>query len=381
MINSTLRLTVRLCVVSALGFIASPASHQDVLAQSLSYTSGQPISPAFEGWEEDKDGARYFLFGYMNKNWEEELDVPIGPDNSFSPGDPDRGQPTHFLPRRNRFLFRVRVPAGFSEKDELVWTLTTHGRTTKAYASLRADYLIDDVVKASETGALGAGRSTPTVRANQPPTVRIEGPAKRTVSVGEPLTLVATIADDGIPKGRSREEFLATVARRLQANSPLAALFGGGAGSAASPASAGERPPTAAPAEQATGTAAGSQAAAAPAGAVPPALATRVFLAPPSRITVGKNLGLHLSWFVYRGAGRVRFDPVQIKAWEDTRAGANSPWAPIWFAPPVPADGKITTQVSFESPGTFVLRALADDGALTGGENVTITVTTPSSSR
>ena len=217
----------------------------------------------------------------------------------------------------------------------------------------------------------------------QPPTVRIEGPAKRTVSVGEPLTLVATIADDGIPKGRSREEFLATVARRLQANSPLAALLlgGGGAGSAASPASAGERPPTAAPAEQATGTAAGSQAAAAPAGAVPPALATRVFLAPPSRITVGKNLGLHLSWFVYRGAGRVRFDPVQIKAWEDTRAGANSPWAPIWFAPPVPADGKITTQVSFESPGTYVLRALADDGALTGGENVTITVTTPSSSR
>jgi hypothetical protein len=114
---------------------------------------------------------------------------------------------------------------------------------------------------------------------------------------------------------------------------------------------------------------------------VPPALATRIFLAPPSRITVGKNLGLHLSWFVYRGAGRVRFDPVQIKAWEDTRAGANSPWAPIWFAPPVPADGKITTQVSFESPGTYVLRALADDGALTGGEIVTITVTTPSSSR
>jgi len=25
----------------------------------------------------------------------------------------------------------------------------------------------------------------------------------------------------------------------------------------------------------------------------------------------------------------VTFDPPQIKPWEDTRAGANSPWAPL----------------------------------------------------
>ena len=54
---------------------------------------------------------------------------------------------------------------------------------------------------------------------------------------------------------------------------------------------------------------------------------------PPTRITVGKNLGLHVSWFVYRGPGTVTFDPPQVKAWEDTRAGANSPWAPLWSAP------------------------------------------------
>ena len=163
------RWAVSLCLVSALALAASPTAHRALSAQSLSYTSGQPVSPAYEGWEEDKDGTRYFVFGYMNKNWEEELDVPIGADNSFLPGDADRGQPTHFLPRRNRFVFRVRVPQGFSEKDELVWTLTTHGRTTKAYASLRPDYMVDDVVKASETGALGAGTSNPTVRANKPP--------------------------------------------------------------------------------------------------------------------------------------------------------------------------------------------------------------------
>ena len=49
------------------------------------------------------------------------------------------------------------MPNGFSEKDELIWTLTVHGKTEKAFATLRPDYIVDDVVKASETGALGAG--------------------------------------------------------------------------------------------------------------------------------------------------------------------------------------------------------------------------------
>ena len=59
-------------------------------AQSLSYSSGQNVSPAFEGWEENPDGTFSMLFGYMNRNWEEEIDVPVGPDNSFSPGASDQ---------------------------------------------------------------------------------------------------------------------------------------------------------------------------------------------------------------------------------------------------------------------------------------------------
>ena len=101
----------------------------------------------------------------------------------------------------------------------------------------------------------------------------------------------------------------------------------------------------------------------------------RLATAPPTRITVGKNVGLHLSWFVYRGEGDVTFEPNQIKPWEDTRAGANSPWAPLWIPPALPADGRIPVKVTFSEPGTYVLRALADDGALTGGDNVTVTVT------
>ncbi len=294
-------------------------------AQSLTYTSGQNVSPAYEGWEIGADGQKYFVFGYMNRNWQQEIDVPIGPDNGFNIGAADQGQPTHFLPRRNRFVFRVPVPAGFSDTDELVWTLTTQGKTEKAFASLRLDYQIDDVVRASETGALGAGSSSPEIRANQPPSIEIQGRKSLTATAGEWLTIVAVVADDGIPKRR------------------------GSGLSGAAVSNAGSRQVT---------------------------QDTRVNRAmqPPARVTVGKNVGLHVSWFVYRGAGKVTFAPEQIMSWEDTRAGANSPWAPVWVAPPLPADGRVSVQVSFAEPGTYVLRARADDGGLTADGQLTVTV-------
>ena len=160
------------------------------------------MSPAYEGWEIGTDGMKYFVFGYMNRNWVEEIDVPVGPDNGFNVGGVDQGQPTHFLPRRNRFIFRVPVPAGFTDKDELIWTLTTQGKTEKAYASLRLDYQIDDVVRASETGALGAGSSSPEIRANKPPQVEVQGRKSLDAKVGEAVQLTAIVTDDGVPKRR-----------------------------------------------------------------------------------------------------------------------------------------------------------------------------------
>ncbi len=307
------------------------------VAQSLSYSSGQNISPAYEGWEQTADGSKYFLFGYMNRNWEEEIDVPVGPDNSFSAGGADQGQPTHFLPRRNRFIFRVKVPATFTEKDELIWTLTTKGKSEKAFATLRLDYQVDDVVKASETGALGAGTSSPEVRANKAPVTKVQGSKSQTVKVGQGLTIVTLVTDDGVPKRRG------------------AGLSGA---AVTLPGSRSDR-------VEVTAAPPGSE------NAIRPNRATQ----PPARATVGKSVGLHLSWFVYRGSGKVAFDPPQIKSWEDTRAGANSPWAPIWTAPDMPADGKVTVQATFSEPGTYILRGVADDGALLGGEDVSVTVT------
>jgi hypothetical protein len=351
--------------VLALAFVLARVG---VSTQSLSYSSGQDVSPAYEGWEKNSDGSFSLVFGYMNRNWEEEIEVPVGPDNNIQPGGPDQGQPTHLLPRRNRFIFRVRVPADFGDK-ELVWTLTTHGRTNKAYATLRTDYLIDDVVIASETGALGAGSSSPEMRANKPPVVKIEGEKTRAAKVGQPLTLVVAVTDDGVPKrrpggGGGGAAAAATIAGAGRGGRGAGA-GGRGADSSAAPAAA------AAPAAGAEPTAVPPPAVA---GAVPGASRGGAFN-PPSRITVGKVLGLHQAWYVYRGAGKVTFDPPQVKIWEDTRAGANSPWAPLWTPPPAPPDGKWISRVTFDQPGTYVLHARADDGSVTSDDSLTVNVT------
>ena len=88
------------------------------------FLAGQAVMPAYEGWERNPDGSFNLVFGTMNRNWAEEIDIPIGRANNLEPGGPDQGQPTRFLPRRNRFLFRVRVPADFGD-NEVVWTLTS----------------------------------------------------------------------------------------------------------------------------------------------------------------------------------------------------------------------------------------------------------------
>ena len=296
-------------------------------ARAQTYNRGQHVTPAYEGWLENADGSRSFLFGYMNQNWEEELDVPVGPDNLIEPGGPDLGQPTHFQPRRNRFMFIVPVPKGFKETDEMLWKLTTRGKQGIAYATLRPDYKVDNDIITSETGAVGGGVTTPELRANKPPTLSIQEEKRLTVKAGQPLTLTANVTDDGVPPPGIGG---ALPGARRQ-----------GAAGAAAGAARGRGNPT---------------------------------YTPPTRAVPGKFNFLHVSWFVYRGAGKVTFDPPQILTWEDTRTGANSPWAPLWQPPTAKPVQTGTAQVTFAQPGTYVLRARADDGALYADQEVTVTV-------
>jgi hypothetical protein len=96
---------------------------------------------------------------------------------------------------------------------------------------------------------------------------------------------------------------------------------------------------------------------------------------PPRRITVGSATGLWASLIKYRGPGNVSFEKDQVKVWEDTRAGANSQWAPLWTAPKPPPDGKWSATVTFDAPGDYVMRWHASDGALTADQDIKVTVT------
>jgi hypothetical protein len=40
----------------------------------------------------------------------------------------------------------------------------------------------------------------------------------------------------------------------------------------------------------------------------------------------------------------------------------------------MPQDGKVVVHATFSEPGTYTLRGIADDGALTGYDEVTVTV-------
>ena len=195
---------IALGVVLGLSITAVDSQGQEAFAR------GQNIAPAYEGWEQNDDGSYTLVFGYMNRNWEEVIDVPVGPDNTIEPGGPDQGQPTHFEPRRNRFVFRIRVPADFGDR-ELVWTLTSNGQTERAYATLKPDYFIDDSVIQANNGAGGAAGTRPDLPDNIAPVVTVEGTPSRTARVGQPITLAAGVTDDDLPR---RNALRATDPRR-----------------------------------------------------------------------------------------------------------------------------------------------------------------------
>ncbi|MFL2554173.1 MAG: hypothetical protein ACJ0S4_05720 [Candidatus Rariloculaceae bacterium] len=307
-------------------------------ATEETFLHGAPLWAAYEGWTENPDGSTNYVFGYMNDNWEEELRVPVGENNSFSPGEADRGQPTFFMPRRNRYTFTVTVPADWGDR-ELVWTLNANGHESQAYTNKHQDFFINDVVISSDGGSLGVGRTTPETYINVRPTVTVEGdneqrsvavgerrppgfigrsgpefPAEFSVRVGEPLTLRAHLADDGLPRTPVQSTRNVAELQRLMTNTP-------------------------------------------------------------QKVTVRKINALFLSWNLYRGEGEVIFDPPQTKVWEDTRPASNSPWGVFWLPPEIPEDGMIETTATFDTPGTYVLLARGDDAALQSDAYITVTVT------
>ena len=165
----------------------------------IPHAIGQSVSASFEGWYPNPDGTRSLLFGYFNRNYEEHLDIPVGPDNRFEPGPADRGQPTHFLPRRQTGVFAVVVPADF--EGPLSWSLTAHDETIAIPGHVRPEWEITALEEVT------SGNTPPVVRLHSPDGELGQGPlgtrSTRSATMTEPTTITVWAADDGVRKARA----------------------------------------------------------------------------------------------------------------------------------------------------------------------------------
>jgi hypothetical protein len=165
--------------------------------QQTRHWSGQGVAPVYEGFDINPDGTFNMWFGYMNRNYEEQIDLPVGPDNKFEPGPADRGQPTHFDPRRRKDIFPVVVPKDFPQTAKLVWSLTAHGKTESVAGVLNRVWQIDRM-------RTTRGGNSESVDSNTPPVVDFQ-PATQVVAVGAAASLRISATDDGLPKRRGRD--------------------------------------------------------------------------------------------------------------------------------------------------------------------------------
>ena len=171
--------------------LVAGAFAQEQLTLQPPHDSGQSVTPAFEGWFANSDGTFSILWGYFNRNYKQELDIPIGADNRIEPGGPDQGQPTHFQTRRQWGIFTTTVPKDFGSK-KITWTLTSGGTTTAIPAGL--DPLWELAPFKDATG------NTPPFIGFDPKGPFVQGPRGQsksmTASVSQPVELPLWVSDD-----------------------------------------------------------------------------------------------------------------------------------------------------------------------------------------
>jgi uncharacterized membrane protein YgcG len=312
--------------------LAGMTRAQEIAMSEIKFNKGQSIQPAFEGWMKNPDGSFSLWFGYLNRNYEETPDIPIGANNGFGAGGEDLGQPTHFLTRRQPWVFKVTVPADWPKDKDVVWTVTANGTTLKAYGSLWPVWEVDEKIMSSDNG----GR---TARAfgepeNKAPKIVSLSP-DQSVAVGTPVTLTMATTDDGLP----------TPEMRSRGN-------GGGGGRGGRGAGRGGR-----------GGAGGG-----PGGAA----------ADPNSDTSSDSGIVDPNADAGRGTFRVKW--IEFKAPAGGTAKFVPAISPVLGADgkPTATDGKGTTRVTFDKAGTYVVRGYAmDPDSYFVYQDVKVTVTPP----
>lgn len=194
---------LRLCAPFTLLAAGAVGSAQVLLPSVPPKQFGGSVTPAFEGWYDNPDGTHTFLLGYFSRNTEREIDIPIGPNNHFEPGNADMGQPTHFLTGRRYGMFVVTMPKELTKQQKLTWVLTANGVTTAVPFYMSPDYNVTPD-KSSEASPGGGYNVPPTLRFSETGT-SFTGPLatpaqaiSRTALVGERMELKVLADDDAL---------------------------------------------------------------------------------------------------------------------------------------------------------------------------------------
>ena len=169
-----------------------------VAAAQIRYATGQNVVPVFEGWERNADGTFNMVFGYMNRNYEEELDIAGRP-----------GQQHRVMGRPG-----LRAGAGSGPADALLPAppaVRVHGPGAEGLGQegsrLDADRPRQDREglrrRCCRSGssapssirriAAASARSAPSLKKIAAPTITLASPAPVTIGVGQSLTLVASV--------------------------------------------------------------------------------------------------------------------------------------------------------------------------------------------
>ncbi len=178
-------------IILALLLTVSLGAQTSSQLTNLHHWSGQGVAPVYEGFDINPDGSYNMWFGYMNRNYEEEIDLPVGENNTFEPGG-DRGQPTHFVTRRHKDVFKVTVPKDFGDTT-LVWKLSAHGQPQQVVATLKPVWQIDRL-------RTTRGGNSEKISSNLPPEVSV----LVTNQTPSTATLTVTAKDDGLPARRGQ---------------------------------------------------------------------------------------------------------------------------------------------------------------------------------
>jgi hypothetical protein len=285
--------------------------------------SGQAVWPAFEGWGPLKDGTTVLLIGYFNRNKEQELDIPIGPDNNIEPGGPDYGQPTHFYTGRQWGVFAIPLPKDFGAR-KLTWTLVANGQKAVVSFWTNPPYWID-FFRHSANG------NTPPVVKFSPDGPELTGPPKNVVQtlpgvVGQPVTLKMWASDKPAtyepesPGGAGRGRGADAAGRGADSAARGGAAAGRGSNFDVSAAVGRSSVATSSPS------------------------AGRGRGGPPSDVTI--------IWKKYRGPGEVRIADEEIR---------------LLNKGDVNAVMEATTSATFSEPGEYWLRAQVNDASGNGG--------------